>query len=537
MKPNLTLYIGYIRELWKKLGINQRISLVLMFLISAGVFIGVLFWAHRPEYALLFARLEQTDASEIVEKLRDMKVPYQLKAGGRSVYVPTDQVYELRLEFAGEGIPQGKGIGFEIFDRTNFGITDFVQKMNYLRAVQGEIARTISNLEEVVSARVHIVIPHEELFTENEKVATASIALTIKSGAVLDKEQINGIRYLTACAVEGLDYKNITMIDQYGNILSKNSDPDGNNLLSSNQLDLQKNVESYFSTKVQSMLEAVLGMNSAIVRVNADLNFEQIEVTEENFDPESAVVRTEHISSEKSSGKSGLGGVVGAAANIDKKSNVEAQPGEENQHQSETIKNPYEIDHKVQKIVQNVGDVTKLSAAIFIRKLTDAQGKYIERQANEMTRIEDIIKSAIGFSADRGDRVVVKEIVFNDDEINVQEKKLQESQKWTYIMTALRTVAIVILIITVLIIFKNLIKKSRLDEGSGGGLIAAGSIDNVKEDEIENITLDDLTSSQMPLSELENRKKASLYQQAISKIATEQPDNIVQILKSWLTEK
>jgi len=508
-----------------------------MFLVSAGVFIGVLFWAHRPQYALLFSKLEQSDASEIVEKLRDMKVPYQLKAGGRTVYVPTDKVYELRLEFAGEGIPQGKGIGFEIFDRTNFGITDFVQKMNYLRAVQGEIARTISDLEEVVSARVHIVIPQEELFTDKEKVATASIALTIKAGSVLDGEQINGIRFLTASAVEGLDHKNITIIDQYGNILSKNSDPNGNDMLTANQLELQKNVETYFSTKVQSMLEAVLGVNSAIVRVNADLNFEKIEITEEKFDPESAVVRTEHISSEKSSGKSGLGGVVGAAANINDQKDVSSEPSEENQRQSETIKNTYEIDHKVQKVVQNVGDVKKLSAAIFIRKLTGADGKYIEREANEIKHIEDIIKSAVGFSEERGDNVVVKEIVFNDASIHAQETKLKEAQKWTYIMTAVRTLAVVTLIITVLVIFKNLVKKSRLDEGGGAGLISGGSPENAKEEEIENITLDDLTSSQLPLTELENRKKSSLYQQAISKIATEQPDNIVQILKSWLSEK
>ena len=536
MKPNLTLYIGYIRELWKKLGINQRISLVLMFLISAGVFIGVLFWAHRPQYALLFSRLEQSDASLIVEKLRDMKVPYQLKAGGKTVYVPTDKVYELRLEFAGEGVPQGKGIGFEIFDRTNFGITDFVQKMNYLRAVQGEIARTISDLEEVASARVHIVIPKEELFSDEQKIATASIALTVKAGAVLDSEQINGIRFLTASAVEGLDHKNITIIDQYGNILSKNSDPNSNEMLTANQLELQKNVEGYFCTKVQSMLEAVLGMNSAIVRVNADLNFEQIEITEEKYDPESAVVRTEQISSEKSSGKSGVGGVVGAAANLEDEQDVATQPGEENQRQSETIKNTYEIDHKVQKVVQNIGDVEKLSAAIFIRKLTGEDGNYVEREPNEIKHIEDIIKSAVGFNADRGDKVVVKEIVFNDSSALAQEKKLKEAQKWTYIMTAVRTSAVVVLIIAVLVIFKNLVKKSRLDEG-GGALLAGDSVDSGREEEIENITLDDLTSSQLPMSELENRKKASLYQQAIAKIAAEQPDNIVQILKSWLTEK
>ncbi len=527
MKPFLTDYINYFTGIWKKIGISQRISLIVIMILVIGLFGGIIFMSNKPDFSLLYARLEPSDAALIVEKLRDMKLPYKLKNGGSAVYVSSDKVYDLRLEFANEGIPKGKGIGFEIFDKTNFGITDFVQKMNYVRAIQGEISRSISQIEEVVGARVHIVIPQSELFEENQKETTSSIALTLKPGAILDKEQISAIRFLTASAVEGLDPKNITMIDQYGNVLSKQSSEGDMGTLTDNQLQLKRNVEQYLGTKVQSMLETVLGINSAIVRVNTELNFEQIEITEEKYNPESAVVRSEQIVSEKSSGKSNGGNAVGTATNIDDEK--AASGGEESSRQKESIKNTYEIDRKLQKIVQNVGDIKRLSAAIFIKKLKDAEGNYIERTKKDIEQLEDIIKSAIGYDEKRQDTVVVRETIFNEEFIETQKKEVVAVRKKEMIMSIIKNGSMVFIVLFLLIIFKGMVKKVKLEESAVKAIADANR--SVGKDDSEEITLDEL-----PTGDMELRKKSLIYQKAINKLVNETPDNVVQILKGWLAD-
>jgi len=524
-------YLTYFKDIWNKLGINQRISVVGFAVFITSLFVVLVLWSNRPDYSLLYSKLDQSDAAAIIEKLRDMKINYQLKDSGRVIYVPGDKVYELRLEFAAQGVPKSKGIGFEIFDKTNFGITDFVQKMNYIRAIQGEIARTISQLEEVADARVHIVIPNTELFEEDKKQTTASIALSMKPGAVLGNEQINGIRYLTACAVEGLDPKNITIIDQYGSILSKNTDSSSSENLNANQLDLKKNVERYFTNKVQSMLEEALGSNNAVVRVNAELNFEKIEVTEEKFNPESAVVRTEQITTEKSSGRSDKGLAAGTPANLDKKNKSDQQlSGEESNQEKETIKNTYEIDRKVQKVVQTIGDVKKLSAAVFVRKNKDASGKYISRDPGDLKQLEEIIKNSIGFDANRNDSVVVQEIVFNGD-APVSNINSGNFGKKELIMTIVKNGSVLILAIAALVVFGSLIKKFKIEEESMALATKGNEQRELNEDDI------DMSELQIAPGELEVRKRSLMYHKAITKVAQDSPDNIVQILKSWLQEK
>ncbi len=527
MKPFLTDYFNYFAGIWKKIGISQRISLVIIVMLVIGLFGGIIFISSKPDFALLYARLEPSDAALIVEKLRDMKLPYKLKNGGSAVYVSGDKVYDLRLEFAKEGIPKGKGIGFEIFDKTNFGITDFVQKMNYVRAIQGEISRSISQIEEVIGARVHIVIPQSELFEENQKETTSSIALTLKPGSVLDDEQVNAIRFLTASAVEGLDPKNITIIDQYGNVLSKNSADGDIGTLTDNQLQLKRNVEQYLGTKVQSMLERVLGVNNAIVRVNTELNFEQVEITEEKYDPESAVVRSEQIVSEKSSGKTNGSTVVGTATNIDNEK--AASGGEESNKQKESIKNTYEIDRRLQKMIQSVGGIEKLSAAVFIKKVRDADGNYVDRSKKDIEQLEDIIKSAIGYSEKRNDSVIVRETIFNEEFIERQKKEIVAVRKRELIISIVKNSSMVVIVIFLLIIFKGMVKKVKLEESAVKAISEVNR--GAGQDDSDEIVLDEL-----PTADMELRKKSLIYQKAINKLVNDTPDNVVQILKGWLAD-
>ena len=332
-------------------------------------------------------------------------------------YIPKEKIYSVRLSLAGKGLPKkGQTIGFEIFDKTNLGMTEFVQKINYYRAVQGELARTISSIDGVEAARVHIVIPEESIFKEDQKETTASVALQLRAQGVLDAGQIAGIRQLVATSVEGLKANNISIIDNWGNILSQpSSGEDTIGDLATSQISIQKAVENHYVKKIESLLASVLGNNNAVVRVNAQLNFDKIEKTVETYNPESAVVRQETITSESSSGKTqGAQGPPGVQANIRGEAGTQGTPQQQSSTSREVVSNIYEIDKTVQHIVEGVGEIKNLTASVFIRQktTTDEEGnvKPVPRSADEMAVFEDIVKNALGFNEKRGDRVSVKEL-------------------------------------------------------------------------------------------------------------------------------
>src|SRR5208337_3829813 len=204
--------------------LKKKVSLIAVIAITLALVAGIMLWSQRIDYQVLYSNLTQEDAGQVITKLKEMKVPYRVD--GNAIYVPSSQVYELRLELASQGVPQGGGVGFEIFDKNQLGVTEFVQRLNYVRALQGEIARTIRQLAEVDQARVHIAIPERTIFTEREEKPTASIVLKFKAGRVLSQGQIGGIVHLVSSSVEGLSPEQVTVIDNMGNMLSKPSDGD-----------------------------------------------------------------------------------------------------------------------------------------------------------------------------------------------------------------------------------------------------------------------------------------------------------------------
>src|SRR5580693_3431054 len=296
MNKNLTQLGQQLQGIWKQLGLNQRISI---FMATAVVFIGLgamAFWSSHPDFGLLYGKLEDGEASKIIAALDESKIPYQVRGG--SIYVPSDKVYQVRMQMAGKGIPRGDGVGFEIFDKANFGISDFVQRANYTRAVQGELARTISQLDQVESARVMIVIPENRLLTDNTRKPTASVFVRVKGSGQLSPSSVNSIRFLVANSVEGLQVNNVSVVDNSGNVLSENQDNDSVAGLSGNQLSARRNFEQYLSKKAQGMLETVLGPGEAVVRVSADINWDSITRTDVKFDPDGQVATTTTINDE-----------------------------------------------------------------------------------------------------------------------------------------------------------------------------------------------------------------------------------------------
>jgi len=398
----------------------RRISLAVIMLAVIGGFIALVVWTNRPEYQVLFSNLSTADAAKITEKLKETRTPFQLKDGGSAVLVPDEMVYQLRLELAGEGLPQGSSVGFEVFDNMSFGTTEFVQRLKYQQALQGELARTITQFDSVSQARVHIVASGDSLFAEPEKPATASVVLRLVTGRTLDRQELQGIVNLVACAVEGLKPENVTVVDMAGGMLSQNQDPLGSDGLSRTQFEHQRRLEQSLENRIQTMLEPVVGANKVVARVAAEVDFRRVNISEESYDPDSVVVRSEQ--KEKESSQNGMnrtggspdlkyqvyqsqaGGVAGSAGGYDKQNSVVN----------------YEINRVNRQIVSSVGDITRLTAAVIIdgpyAPETNADGQsvvtFTPRSRREMKTFDEIVKKAIGFDEQRGDQVSVSNIAF-----------------------------------------------------------------------------------------------------------------------------
>lgn len=388
-----------------------------LFLVLIGTVIaGFLLKSHYETagFQYLYTNLSITDANAISERLQSMNVQVEMR--GDALLVPGNRVLELRNTLASEGLPNGGGVGFEIFDRKNFGETEFQQRVNYIRAVQGELARTIKAIDGVEKARVHIVVPEKALFAEDNKSPTASIAITLNKGRKLTDAQVNGIVHMILTSVEGLNEANVNVIDQNGNVLFKGSGDEKSGGANKN-MDLQASTEKRMEAGVRDLLEKIVGPGGVSVKVSSVMNFSQIEKVVEAVDPESRVAMSENTSTETSNGSSGSpGGAPGAAANLPGASaTAGAQARNENSKKVETTAT-YAVTKTTQKILEPMGTIQKLSVAVLVdgiyQKADDGKETYQPRSAEEIGKIENMVKSAVGFNKDRGDQVKVENMQF-----------------------------------------------------------------------------------------------------------------------------
>jgi flagellar M-ring protein FliF len=528
---------------------GRNLSIVVILLLSVIGFGSLIFWNSQPDYQVLFSNLSQEDAGEMVSKLKEKKIPFQLSQSGTTLSVPRDQVYDLRLSLAAEGLPKGGGVGFEVFDRTNLGVTDFVQKLNYQRALQGELSRTIKQIKEIEQARVHIVTPKESLFVEEQKNPTASVLIKTRSSMTLSPSQVEGIVRLVSSAVEGLDPGNITVVDTSGKMLSQKNDSSPIGRLTTTQLEYQRNLEEGLKKKVQGMLEEVLGPNKAIARVSMDIDYQQIDITEERYDP-TTILRSEQKNRERSSATTGaaLTGETKIENPSDAKlpkGNVTSEPlpkpsvnpslplstnSSERQHE---IRN-YEIS-RINKHVKNpVGQVKKVSAAVIVdgtyKEGTDAKGnkgkQYAPRSQEEMKSLENIVKKAIGYSEERKDQVEVINMPFYGPTVEEDTHVEQGSPWWRdYLMMAYKpAVSLILALLFLLFVIRPLLKKRLLTQ------------------EGETPLLQPAPSSMMP-SETQRGTSRGMHsptplglKDQTVKLIQEDPSRTVGIVKSWLSE-
>ncbi len=386
-------FLQQLTNLWKQLGINQRVTLgVATVGVIAGL-VALVMWSHRSQMQLLYGRLGEKDIAEVLSAIQTAGVQYEIGTGGNSVYVPSDQVHKLRLALAAKGVPAGEGVGFEIFDRANFGISDFVQRTNFVRALQGELSRTISQLNGVHSARVLIVVPENRLlFSDVKAKPTASVFIEGNIGT----ESVNSIRFLVANAVEGLRADDVAVVDHRGNVLTEGLKDDPTLGTASSQMKLKKSVEDYLANKVETMLAKVLGPGSAVVRVSADLDVESTTRTEEKFDPDGQVLRTDTstedttITNESDSAKAGNAGV---SSNTPQQSGADPNgkgPGKNSEQIRKNKTQNYEINHTSVSSVRAPGTVSRVTAAVFVAS------KATPRTRAELESLRKMVINALG---------------------------------------------------------------------------------------------------------------------------------------------
>lgn len=373
---------------------NQKVLLGAV--VAAGALSLVIFtlWLRQAEKAVLFTNLSAEDAARAIEELGKQNVQADLANGGTTIMVPEGDVHRLRVDLAARGIPSSGVVGFELFDGKQYGLTEFLQDVNFKRALEGELTKTIQSLAGISAARVHLVIPKPSIFKRMQTEATASVVLSLAPSARVGDDQIHGIQALVAGSVEGLTAENVTVLDQRGAVLSRSYDPAGPAGDTEGQLALKKEIEGYLTQKAQTMLAEVLGGDKAIVRVDATLNFERLQTNREIYDPAVTVVRSE-----------------------ERNESTEAQ----GEGTSESSVTNYEINKTLQTIVGEVGNVKQLSVSVFVdgHYAPPAGGgdpAYAPLPEEELRQIERIVQTAVGLNPARGDRIEVVNMQFQGRE-------------------------------------------------------------------------------------------------------------------------
>lgn len=392
-------FVQQLAKLWSQLGINQRVMLSLAVVGVIAGMCGLYLWSSRPQMQLLYGRMNEKDVSEVVAAVQEQGVKYELGSGGSAVYVPGDQVHKLRMHLASKGVPSGEGVGFEIFDRTNFGISDFVQRTNYLRALQGELSRTISQLKGVRSARVMIVLPENRLlFTDTKAKPTASVFIDQGMGA-LNQEAVNSIRFLVANSVEGLNVNDVAVVDSHGAVLTENLKDDPTLGAASSQMKYRKSVEDYFGGKVESMLAKVLGPGNAVVRVSAEIDSDSSTTVQEKYDPDGQVLRNETSTEDSTTTKETEAGTapnspVGVTSNTPGPQNPDsAKTGKNSEQVRKNKTNSYEINRTTTNSVKNPGGIARVSAAVFVA------AKAQPRTPQELDSLRKMVVNALGIKS------------------------------------------------------------------------------------------------------------------------------------------
>jgi len=459
--------VSQFQETFKKLTLLQKASVVAAVAAVVISVVVIVYWANRPVYKMLFAGLTQEDAASVIEKLKAERVPYKLEDNGGKITVPEQYVYETRLSLAKEGIPTGGGAGLELFDKSSFGMTEFMQNINYQRALQGELARTISSIKEVAEARVHLTLPKDRLFISDEEEAKASVVLRLRNGENLGREEVKAIAALVSGAVKGLKKENVQIVDTSGRLLSEFLTDDAEPLmLTQTQLEYQRKVEKDLENKVNEILGRTLGQGSAVAKVTADIDFAKRDITKEEYDPNPVLRSQQSLEINSTNSPQTPEGVPGVQSNL---AEPDITPTGQNQeyNKSEETQN-FEVGKTVTVEQKPYGTIKRVTVAVVVDDKKepgkDDKGNDIlvgkPRTQAEIQSIKNLVSMAVGFNAERKDQVEVTNISF-DTTAKDQENTELKREKTMELVTMLSkyALAVVIVLLFYFLVIRRILKK------------------------------------------------------------------------------
>ena len=415
-------------EWLNRLRANPKIPLIVAGSAAVAIIVAMVLWAKAPDYRTLFSNLSDQDGGAIVTQLTQMNIPYRFTEGSGAIEVPADKVHELRLRLAQQGLPKGGAVGFELLDQEKFGISQFSEQVNYQRALEGELARTIETLGPVKRARVHLAMPKPSLFVREQKSPSASVTVNLEPGRALDEGQISAVVHLVSSAVAGLPPGNVTLVDQGGHLLTQSNTSSRD--LNDAQLKYASDVEGRIQRRIESILSPIVGNGNVHAQVTAQLDFANKEQTEEQYRPNGdasqAVLRSRQLNESEQIGSGYPGGVPGALSNQPAPANaapISTPPAnQQNAQNTQTTNNAnsnvprntqrnetsnYEVDRTIRHTKLNVGDVQRLSVAVVVNYRALPDGKPLPLTTEQMKQIEDLTREAMGFSDKRGDTLNV----------------------------------------------------------------------------------------------------------------------------------
>jgi flagellar M-ring protein FliF len=386
-----------------------------------GFFVFLATRSGTPNMAPLYSGLDMQDSAQIVEELEKAAIPYEISAGGGQILVPADQVLRLRMRMAQEGLPDsGSIVGYEIFDRSDkLGTSNFVHNVNMLRALEGELARTITSFDKIDTARVHLVLPKRELFSRERQTPSASVALTMRGSNELNKGEINAVRNLVASAVPELEMGQVTIVDSKGKMLARGGDEDDLGMMADTAAEYRVAYERRSRDQIESMLEKILGYGRVRAEVTADINFDRIVTNSETFDPEGQVARSVQSTEEnENSRERDLNENVSVGNQLpDASVDNAGMMSESNRSLTDEITN-FEISKVVENHIRETGNVNRLSVAVLVDGTynTDAEGNqvYSPRSEEELAKIATLVRSSVGYDEARGDIVEVVNMQFSE---------------------------------------------------------------------------------------------------------------------------
>lgn len=514
---------------------NPLVPLLFVGAAAVAVVVALLMWATAPQYRVLYSNLSDADGGRIIEELETRGVPYRLGGGGRALMVPGDQVHDLRLRLAQQGLPEAGDVGLEIMDGQDFGISQFAERVNYQRGLQGELAQSIETLGPVAHARVHLALAKPSVFVREQEPAKASVVVTLQPGRALGKGQTTAIAHMVSSSVPELAAKDVTVVDQSGTLLSSNGD--GAGALDGSQLDYVKRVERSYRERIERILAPIVGRDNVRAQVTAQLDFTRREETSETYSPNQgdrpAAIRSSQISSARD-GDAGAAGVPGALTNTPP--GAEASPvaagggGETDTEAAATTRNGrireenvvnYELDRNVSHVRHPYGSLERLSVAVVVnyREGRNERGQLVAQPLDDeqMEHIQQLAHQAMGYSWARGDELEVVNAPFTDEE-QVPSRPWWQSPGLQHLLLTLGRYLLAALaaVFLYLRVLRPLARRY-------AGALAAGTAARAREEDLP--------------AERPRRQRKPSYEQNLKDLqnmAQEDPGMIAVIVRSWL---